>query len=216
MGKTTMARLLSSASPEYRPFRKSVSGGGYKHLALQLKLFLLGFRLEVPRISKTDNFARSLKLSMLRGAVIDNQRWVLDQGYLQPTALLEKSKDYKADIFISKFESLGYFPDVAVFFLAPPEFAEKRQLSRGDIDIIKCRSRDLGFATLREHYEQENLMWLELADFLESKGISTVRVYFEEDGKISDLISYVGQVEGRGTAVDDLSSFLLKNWDYQL
>lgn len=216
MGKTTMTRAIVSKNSLYRPFRKSVSGNGFRHTLSQLKLFLMGFVFEISRLFKERNISRFLKVSILRGATIDNRRWVLDQGYLQPTALLRASYEYKSDIFISKIKSLGFFPDIVVLFIPPPEFAEKRQSKRGDIDAIKSRSESLGFSSLHEQYQQENLMWLDLVPMLESNGVSTIRVNFDENGNIANVISFAGQGEGRAAIVRELSLFLQSHWNSDL
>lgn len=213
MGKTTMTRILVENNSCYRPFRKSVSGIGYRHTFLQLKLFSMGFLFEMSRLFKEKDFSRFLKISMLRGAVNDANRWVLDQGFLQPTALLTDSEEYKSEVYLSKLKSLNFFPDLVVFFLAAPEFSEERQSKRGDIDTIKYRSKSLGFSSLREHYRRENLMWLDLIPILEKNGVSTIVINVDSQGNLKDLISFVGRGEGHDAIVRELSSFLEKQWD---
>ena len=216
MGKTTMARLLSRKDSRYRPFRRSVAGSGYKHRLSQLRLFSKGIFFAFDVLIKKRNFYRFLKLSMYTGAKQDTCRWILDQGYLQPTALLKSSEEYKIDTYISKVQDIDVYPDVVVFFLATPDLAEKRQSMRGDIETIKDSSENLGFSSLNEQYKKERQLWLDLIPFLEKKSISVICLYFDNEGKINKTIASVGGENNNQEVVGELVSFFESYWDSSL
>lgn len=216
MGKTTMARLLSSKDSRYRPFRNSVVGNGYKHRLAQLRIFLMGFFLEFYDFIKKRDFSRFVKLSMQRGAKQDSCFWVLDQGYLQPTALLKFSGEYNSDIYISRIRDIGIVPDIVVFFLATPDLAEKRQSMRGDIENIKKRSKMLGFSSLHEHYLKEKQLWLDLVPVLEKKGVSTICIHFDNEGNIKKTTSSVSGENMTKDVVGELTSILENFWNPDL